>query len=740
MYRTCGGAAENSGAYCGWERPIDGGYTVRADLRGAAVISFVAIVVGVCTAAAPIVGASSVATQARLELSTPPALDASITVAASVFSIDGAPGSGWYGGRQGANTVLRYDDVGQVVSSFPASVGGIVSQYGGDVAVGPDGDLYVAAQTTPTPAPNGDPESRGVIRRYSDGGTLELEHNSQAGFFHGLDVGADGQVYAVENSRLVCAVYDDDDCVSYATRGADALWRFADGGGVPTPLGTGTTLNDPADVAVHGGLVHVADKGNNRVVTFTTAGVLVRTLPIAKPVSVATDATGTLYVASEEGRLLQAYAADGALRSSWQYPDAFIPWRLRLAVDAKGRLLVLDPSGPKVHRYAATTAVAGTVTSSGGGPVEDAWVAVLRQSDFSVAGTAATASDGSYSAAVAPGSYFVYLLDPSGGHAAGFAGGNSPSPTVVTAFGPQTVDGVMTAQRGSVVGAVTETGSGTPLPNGEVVVMSASGFAERTAAVDADGEFEVAGLTPGHRLVAHFDRSGAHAPRFFDGALNALVATQVPVVAGGDATANGSLPVQTAPGTGAALSGVVTETGSGDPVADATVLALRSSDFGFVRAAHTDDNGAYSLDVPAGSYLVGFLSSSGRHLVEWHDDQPSHALGSATPVTAPTVVNAGLAPTTGAVGGTVTDETSGDPIANVWVLAIGPSGLAGGSVTDGDGNYSIDGLAPGTYRVTFADVVGGRAQEFWPNAPDYSGATPLAVSAGADLDVDGVLG
>lgn len=62
-----------------------------------------------------------------------------------------------------------------------------------------------------------------------------------------------------------------------------------------------------------------------------------------------------------------------------------------------------------------------------------------------------------------------------------------------------------------------------------------------------------------------------------------------------------------------------------------------------------------------------------------------------------------------------------------------------GAVTAGDGTYTLGGLAPGTYRVTFADPTGDHTQQWHPVAADYPTATPLAVAGGTALDIDAAL-
>ncbi|MCB1017427.1 MAG: carboxypeptidase regulatory-like domain-containing protein, partial [Acidimicrobiales bacterium] len=138
-------------------------------------------------------------------------------------------------------------------------------------------------------------------------------------------------------------------------------------------------------------------------------------------------------------------------------------------------------------------------------------------------------------------------------------------------------------------------------------------------------------------------------------------------------------------------------------------------------------------------YKLEFVDPSGLHDMEWNDDHPYYDIALADSATAPGVADADLDPRTGAVAGTIVDDTTGDPVEGAWVVAIAPSGIAGGAVTAADGTYTVDGLPAGTYVVTIADPNGGRAQEYWEDSPDYPGATPVDVIAGATATVDAAL-
>lgn len=619
---------------------------------------------------------------------------------------------------------------------------------GFDVARGPTGDHFVAGYTTTTSEGPGP----GVVRQYTPAGDTVRTYvgAASAGNYRGVDVDEQGRVYVTEGSRTVCLQYDQDpwsgnlNCESWGTTGASRLLRFAADGTssdvLATPGSGAGQLSQPIDVAVHDDVVHVADQGNNRVATFTADGTFVRNLPAAGVSGVAVGPDDTLYAVSVDGTV-RAFGPDGTLRSAWVAEG--VPSTRRVDVDGAGRVLILNANGRTVQVFEPVGHVAGTVTDvASSAPVAHAWVAALRTSDFSLAGAATAAADGSYVLDAPPGSYFLYLVDPAARHANGFAGGNAPPTVAVTTGATTAADATMAPTRGSITGVVTDEGSGQPIPTAVALSLSASGEAQRLAVGDGSGAFTLADQTAGNHLVAFLDPSGGHRPEFFDGSIDAVGATPVTVTAGGSTTASASLVAQPTPGSGATISGTVTEAGSGDLLAGVAVVVLRASDFAFVRASGTGPSGTYTVPVPAAeSYKIAFLDTTGAHATEWHADRPFHALGSADVVVAPATVDAALGRTTGAIEGTVTDAGSGDPLGGAWVVAIGPSGIAGGAITAADGTYHLGPLPPHDYRVTVVDVVGGRPQEYWEDSSDHDGATPVAVTAAQTTsDIAPVLG
>lgn len=386
----------------------------------------------------------------------------------------------------------------------------------------------------------------------------------------------------------------------------------------------------------------------------------------------------------------------------------------------------------------APSGLAGTVRdSSSGDPVPGAFVAVLRAGDHRVVGGAVADAEGRYRAVVDPGDVFAFVIDPAGEHVAAVAG--TPAVRTIIAHDVLPHDLSVTPTRGVVSGTVTSALQQRPITGALALVLGRSGQVERVVATDGAGRYAATGLPVGEHLVGVVDRWGGHAIRFHAAASNVPDATPVALAAGERETVDVTLPLQSPPITTATVTGAVTEDGTGVPVPGALVVALRASDFGFVRATTAGADGHYRLDLPGGAHLLAIIDPAGQHATEWFDGHPNIALDRADRVTAPAVADAALAPTTGSIRGLITDDASGAPVAGAWALAIGPSGVAGAAVTGVDGSYTVPALAPGTYRVALVDPAGGRDLEYVDGHVDYADADPIVVTAGAAATADAAL-
>lgn len=154
----------------------------------------------------------------------------------------------------------------------------------------------------------------------------------------------------------------------------------------------------------------------------------------------------------------------------------------------------------------------------------------------------------------------------------------------------------------------------------------------------------------------------------------------------------------------------------------------------------TDADGLYTFEsLAAGTYRVEF-EGDGDHLGEFYVNTDNVDGATSVPIVAggTATVNAELSPA-GHVSGTVTAAAGAhEALAGVSVRAYkfdsesdywDPQGF--GSTTADDGTYSLDALAPGTYRIGFEHDDASYLQHFYGGGTDVETAGDVAVAAGA---------
>ncbi len=195
------------------------------------------------------------------------------------------------------------------------------------------------------------------------------------------------------------------------------------------------------------------------------------------------------------------------------------------------------------------------------------------------------------------------------------------------------------------------------------------------------------------------------------------------------------------------ISGYVYDANTQDPISSATVLTSFYSqlipDINGITQATTDANGHYSLmELPDGDYWVWAMAPAHattvyQHTYNWYEAQHVTVnTGQDTPG-----INLSLE-AGGTISGTITDADSGAPIAGVSVFAeSSPLGSgAGYAVTDETGNYIINNLAYGTFKVQspFPNWVPPGvndykyATEFWQEKTNATEADIVTVAEGVN--------
>jgi len=152
-----------------------------------------------------------------------------------------------------------------------------------------------------------------------------------------------------------------------------------------------------------------------------------------------------------------------------------------------------------------------------------------------------------------------------------------------------------------------------------------------------------------------------------------------------------------------------------------------------LKCCNTDVNGNYSVGLlTTGNYKVEFDSPSGlNYFDEWYNDKADFASADQVGVTAGSTtlnINAVLA-VGGEISGQVTNGSSGILNINVKVYNAGDTEV-GEDYTDSDGDYSIGGLATGSYKVMFVGSA-GYVTEWYNDKADSASADTVGVTAGS---------
>lgn len=267
----------------------------------------------------------------------------------------------------------------------------------------------------------------------------------------------------------------------------------------------------------------------------------------------------------------------------------------------------------------------------------------------------------------------------------------------------------------------------------------------QTNADPATGQYEFTDLEDGSYHVYALDLTGQYAAEIYENAYRAADATAIELIGGvahvAEAVHSDPFDIRVEPG--ATISGRVTQT-AGSPLeeiaiginemAGQQILQLTGGFF----SVNSDTNGEFRIGLRPGIYTVAFWDYSDTPL--WATQLFSNTVAHewATPIVLSTVgqvvanVNAVMQPGYD-VSGKITD-TNGVPLPGVFAsfevydAARMQWGTTVSKRTGPQGTYAIA-FPPGTYRVKFEEDSLLFEQEYWSNAAESAGATPINVAA-----------
>ncbi|GAB1765757.1 carboxypeptidase regulatory-like domain-containing protein [Priestia megaterium] len=269
---------------------------------------------------------------------------------------------------------------------------------------------------------------------------------------------------------------------------------------------------------------------------------------------------------------------------------------------------------------------------------------------------------------LAPGSYSVVAT------ASGF--GTTTVGALVQANETTTADLGLSLLTGTVSGTVTNVnGSGITGSNIQVQVFNATGTLLKTLLANADGSFNVIDLTPGTYLIQ------VTAPNYATGVASVNVRANT--------TTSVSVLLTPNPAT---VTGQVVNSVTSAPLTG-VIITVTDANGIIVGNAISDLNGQFIIrNLPPNTVIVTATAT-----------QPGFGSASTSVPLGPGAngnVLLSLPPQAGSVTGTVRNAQTADPLQGATIQIFDfTRGLVATVVTDQNGQYRADNLAPGTYRV-----------------------------------------
>ena len=307
----------------------------------------------------------------------------------------------------------------------------------------------------------------------------------------------------------------------------------------------------------------------------------------------------------------------------------------------------------------------------------------------------------------------------------------------------------------TITGKVT--GSGTGLEDAQVSLYTYNTeyeewvFARLYDLTDGSGEYSIA-VPEGEYRITFSDHSDAFADEAYDNARHYFDADAdtVRVTSAAPVEVNADLAVA------AHITGKVTGPGDTGALGGIRVVAYEEIDPGdgesyydYVTSETTEEDGSYDLSgLGAGDYRIKFEESvdgERTYATEYYADAISLEGATTEDVSVPSAglvedIDAQLA-LDSEITGTVTGAGDGGtgPVVEAGVDVLTKVGTRWEYVayaeTDGSGQYRVDGLPAGTYRVEFGgEVLGGYTYEFWKNVRLLGNATNVPVAGNVTVD------
>ncbi len=221
------------------------------------------------------------------------------------------------------------------------------------------GNLYISTQDGPVEVV--DKDGKVIAMLASKSGDTELLRRPEA-----VAIAGD-TIYVVDSKTNQVVMYDQST--------GKYLGRF---GSKSSGIGRSAALDEPQGIAVHEGVVYVADTGNGRIQMFGVNGVFLSTLALSatpgssaekektyklgEPADIALDMQGRIYVRDADDKSIKIYSPDGLYLRS--LPKTGKPIALSVAEDG---IYVADDASFSVLKYDFDANLAYSFGSKGDG-------------------------------------------------------------------------------------------------------------------------------------------------------------------------------------------------------------------------------------------------------------------------------------------------------------------------------------------------------------------------------------
>jgi len=312
---------------------------------------------------------------------------------------------------------------------------------------------------------------------------------------------------------------------------------------------------------------------------------------------------------------------------------------------------------------------------------------------------------------------------------------NEDDAATITLADNQTVDQINARlTRGSIIVGVVTNAAGDPLENMQVEAYRYNGSWWDQVAnsyTDADGRYQVAGLTAGKYRIKFRDYDGLYASEWYDNIVLEGESKLVPVPPLAIVS-----NINASMGPAGSIAGTVFGPGAVPLMdIDVSVYIWNNDYWDNLEGGYTDASGNYVIGgLPAGQFIVRFRDWQGAYATEWYSNVVNRTdamLISLSAGSSKSNINATLA-SAARISGIVTAQDGVTPLGNIDVSAQRWNGSdwewASSESTDPSGRYSIGALPAGQYRVEFRDWAGTYSGQWFSNSVSMGAASTVTLA------------